>query len=202
MFNIRYINICNIIINVKIEKNVELYINIYILKMDNATGLVIFKDKNHNIRVVLVILNERRWPLKVGTPGGVKDRSDKNLFSTFKREYREEVGQELQKLVSVRGSVPYMDDYSSKTRIYYSHLENPSDRIRYDITKVLHSRTKQETIGIIFPKLEHIRDVIYKTPKDHPVFINTGGAQYYLRSCAAKSLRKMFDNGLLSDYLR
>jgi 8-oxo-dGTP pyrophosphatase MutT (NUDIX family) len=170
--------------------------------MDNATGLVMFKDRYHNIRLVLVILNERRCPLKVGTPGGVKEKSDKNLFSTFRREYREEVGQELPRLESISGRVPYMDDYSLKTRIYYSLLENPSDRIRYDITKVLHSGTKQETIGIIFPRLEHIRDVIYKTPKGHPVLINTGGSQYYLRRCVAKSLRKMFDNGLLSDYLR
>lgn len=165
--------------------------------MKNASGLVLFKDRSDNWRVVLVVMNSRTVPLKVSTPGGVKDKDDHSLFATFKREYQEEVGTELPRLFSIDGKIPYVDDFYHKTRIYFSHLLDSSFKIKYDISKVKNN----ETIGIIFPKLEHIRDRIFSTPFDEPVVITTGGNDYVLRNCVKESLKSMFLDGILRGYL-
>ena len=164
--------------------------------MNNATGLVLFKDKFDKWRIVLVIINSRSRLLKVSTPGGVKDRKDKSLFATFKREYFEETGMELPRLFSIDGKVPYIDNFQFKTRIYFSHLADPRFRIKYDSSKVLHN----ETLGLIMPKLEHIRERIFSTPSDKPVIITTGGNNYILRHCVRESLKSMFLDGILRGY--
>ena len=171
--------------------------------MENSSGLVLFNDKGE-YRIVLVILNNQscfnktlniRVP-KVSTPGGIIDRGE-TPWTAFAREYNEEVGQDLPRLYRVGRYIPSYDDVPTKTRIFYSHLVDPKERIRYDITRVKNS----ETIGIIFPKLKHIKQMIDSAPRGDWIFIETDRRTYCIRGCVAMSLKRMFDSGLLDRYL-
>jgi 8-oxo-dGTP pyrophosphatase MutT (NUDIX family) len=176
----------------------------------NSTGLVFFKDKVGEWRMVMLILNPIyssnrclvgcKQICKITTPGGRKDSSDKSLFSTFSREYKEETGIKLPRLFSNNGIIPRYD-YNNHTRIYFSHIEDNSKKIRFDLGNVKPDNNGYpETVGIIFPKVQHIKDMLERTHSDEKVIITTGCYQYYLRHCVRKSLERMFDLGLLELY--
>ena len=168
----------------------------------SSSGLVLFNSRD-GWRVVMEILNPKKtskciFPAtgerveKVSLPGGGK-KPGENLFQAFKREYKEEIGTELPWLET---TTQYYDNEFYKTRNYYSPISDNTQRIVYNIDNVLY----EETIGIIFPKLKHIKEQIQKA-NGGIVFIQFERNTYCIRRCVVDSLQKMFNLNLLDRYL-
>lgn len=161
---------------------------------------------------------------KIGPPGGGAEipykgiitnprKQDSRPFDSIKREFEEEVGNRIPRIIDLDGSgniKSYTVD--GHTKIYYGKTSEMIDFNPYN------PRFNHETKGIIIldfdyliiKLIKHFEENVFPIPLSSEIgYIYENGnvvpfnspRKYILRRCVASSIRVMYNQGLLNDYL-
>ena len=109
----------------------------------NSVGFI---QTSNNKYIILLDKMTNKWMF----PGGMIDRRDKGPFRAFAREYEEETGYKLPRLINIYRNYSSPDinyfEYGGHTRIYYAKIA----------TSTVSYRETNETKGIAYVTAEEI----------------------------------------------
>lgn len=142
-----------------------------ISEFDNKT-----KKNIKNVVLYLFVGKSKKWLLtiqeknkKIGVPAGKIEKSDKSVFAAIDREYKEETGHKMPKLINIRRFI-----YDKTSAIYVATTNDI-------IPQTLGSKNDGEIISMKLTAVDIIRDAI---KNNYP---------FTVRNCAKNSTILLFD---------